>query len=33
MPAMRRNALHAAGVPAARIGRVLPSTGARVTVL
>jgi selenide,water dikinase len=27
------NALHAAGVPAARIGRVLPSAGARVTVL
>jgi selenide, water dikinase len=27
------NALHAAGVPAARIGRVLPPTGARVTVL
>ena len=26
------NALHAAGVAAARIGRVLPSTGARVTV-
>jgi len=26
------NALHAAGIPAARIGRVLASTGARVTV-
>jgi len=26
------NALHAAGVPAARIGRVLPPQGARVTV-
>ena len=26
------NALHAAGVPAARVGRVLPPTGARVTV-
>ena len=26
------NALHAAGVPATRIGRVLPRTGARVTV-
>jgi selenide, water dikinase len=26
------NALHAAGVPAARIGRVLPPTGAKVTV-
>jgi selenide,water dikinase len=26
------NALHAAGVPAACVGRVLPPTGARVTV-